>query len=725
MATSLFLISDMNCASCVNHIEKDVKRLKGVQNIQVNFATNQARVDYDELFLNSEKIVEQIKKTGYTASVLRDQESNAEHSGHHDHAAMESDNEIHSKQWKVILGLLVSATLVVLTFVIEHFTFKGELMMVMTLFVLLFTGREFFVRGIPPWLLKGRPNMDTLVALGVTSAFFYSSYLVFIGSHEEYFMDASIISTFIMVGRYLEAKAKGSASQAIQKLLHLSAKVAHVVRGKEVLDVPLDQVKVGDVLLVKPGEKIPVDGVITEGVATIDESMVTGESIPVEKQKGDRVIGATVNGRTVFRMKAMKVGSETLLAQMVKMVQQAQMSRAPIQKLVDVTSEYFVWGVIVMAIGTFLGWYFYDGNSGSALVNMVTVLIIACPCALGLATPISIVVGSGKGAELGILMKNAEALEKIHRITTICFDKTGTITKGQPEVQEFKLVQGQQDMVLSIARGLEEQSEHPLAMSVIKYVQGKKIGAKELVEIEAITGKGIQGRLGKKWYSFGSVNFMKAKKISLKPIEETLSSWQAQGLTLLILADEQHVLGIFGVQDGVKESSAEAVKKLHELGLKTVMITGDHASVANTIARQVGIDEVRAEISPEQKTGIIRELQKKGEFVAMVGDGINDSPALATAQVGIAMGTGTDIAIESGDVVLVKGDLLKAVEAIKLSEATLRNIKQNLFWAFVYNMIGIPIAALGLLNPIISSFAMAFSSISVVLNALRLKRFRA
>ncbi|MDP3976229.1 MAG: heavy metal translocating P-type ATPase [bacterium] len=739
-------IPDMNCASCVNHIEGDVGKMKGVHHITVNFASNKAEVMFDPEQVSIEEIIQQIKKTGYTATVLDDNGERHEHGGNHghmnhdtvdhatvthgeghsEHVAAEGAQEVRSKLIKVGYGAVASVAIIGLSFMVE-IPNEGTVMMLLALSVLLYTGREFYLRGIPPFLFKGRPNMDTLVALGVSAAFLYSSYnVLFTRSHEEYFMDASIIATFIMFGRYLEAKAKGGASAAIRKLLELSAKVAHRVAGEnKTEDIPIDQVRAGDQLLVKPGEKIPVDGVIVKGMGTLDESMVTGESIPVDKSEGDKVIGATINGNTVITIKAEKVGKETMLAQIVKLVEQAQMSKAPIQKLVDLLSQYFVWAVIIIALLTAGVWYWYSGDSSRAIMYAVTVLIIACPCALGLATPISIVVGSGKGAELGILLKRAESLEKIHQVTVLAFDKTGTITKGHPEVQVFEATTNEdRDKVLAIALSLEEQSEHPLAKSVVDYARSKNIQGLTVSEVEAVTGKGITGVMAGARYYLGSASYIRSVKGDLGPVQKIIDELHQKGQTVLVISDRQQVLGYFGVQDGVKETSKKAIALLHKRGVTTVMMTGDHEAVARAIAKQVGIDEVMAEVSPEQKVEKIKELQNSGKIVAMVGDGINDSPALAQADVGIAMGTGTDIAIESGDVVLVKGDLLKAVEAMELSEATLKNIKQNLFWAFIYNSVGIPVAALGLLNPMVSAGAMALSSISVVLNALRLRRFK-
>lgn len=738
--TSNLKIEGMDCASCVVHIEKGLKELDGVKEANLNFATETGSVKYDPEKVKVDDLLKAIKKVGYKAEVMNEHKGHdmsqmKEHEGHdmsnmgEDHSAhtvAEDDAQIKIRLQKLVVAMVLMIIVLALTFVWEVPS-GMEIMMVLSLIILAYSGREFFTRGIPG-LLHGRPGMDTLVALGVSAAFLYSSYVtLFTGGTEEYFMDAAIITTFILLGRYLEAKAKGSASAAIKKLLQLSAKVAHRVKADGSFeDVPIDQVQKGDILRVKPGEKIPVDGSITDGTANINESMVTGESIPVDKVMGDTVIGATINGNTAFTMKAEKVGSETMLAQIVKMVQEAQMSKAPIQKLVDIISGYFVWGVIAIATATFLIWMLVMGVDPSrALIITVAVLIIACPCALGLATPISIVVGSGKGASLGILIKKPESLEKVHKITAIAFDKTGTITKGEPEVQEFQNLAGDEKRTLEIALALEGNSEHPLAKSIIHFVLAKGDYSKlEVNGFEAITGKGVKGAVDGAMYNLGSSRYMEDLKVLNDSIAKQISDWQDKGYTVLILADEKAVLGIFGVQDGVKETSKKAIKLLKKRNIRTVMLTGDNEKVAQHIADEVGIDEVHAGVTPNKKKEIIEKLQSEKHFVAMVGDGINDSPALAQANIGIAMGTGTDVAMETGDIVLVKGDLMKAVEAIELSRATLRNIKQNLFWAFIYNSVGIPVAALGLLNPAFSAGAMAISSISVVLNALRLKLFK-
>ncbi|MFT7183767.1 MAG: Cu+-exporting ATPase [Oceanicoccus sp.] len=718
---TLLSISGMSCASCVAHIEKDLNALDGVEEARVNFATEMASVKYDAKKLKDQDLLDTVEKAGYRAT-LKEEPKHHDHSGH---AKDDGSKGIKTRRNQFIFSLILAVPILTLSFGLELES-GPVLMLIMSLMILVFPGRSFFQKGIPG-LLKGRPGMDTLVSLGVGTAFLYSSYnVLFTPEKAEYFMDVAIIATFILFGRYLEAMAKGRASEAIKKLLQLSAKVAHKVTKNGVKDVPADQIQVGDILLVKAGEKIPTDGEVSEGSSYIDESMVTGESMPVEKSLGMNVIGATINGDSVFKMKATKIGKETMLAQIIKLVESAQMSKAPIQKLVDIVAGYFVWGVLLIASITFVSWFLIGGDVSTALIYTVSVLIIACPCALGLATPISIVVGSGKGAKMGILLKNSESLEKMHKVTTICFDKTGTITKGHPEVISFGNLAGKEAENLKMALALEEFSEHPLAKSVVTYANEKNINHKlKTTDLKSIKGRGITGKVAGESAYMGSLKYMQELNLNFKEHEATLTKIEEKGQTILVLADSKKILAYFGVQDAIKETSKQAIALLKEQKIRTVMITGDNKTVAAMIAKEVGIDEFHASIDPEEKVKIVRALQEKGEMVAMVGDGINDSPALAQADVGIAMGTGTDIAMESGDVVLVRGDLLKAVEAIRLSEATLTNIKQNLFWAFIYNSVGIPVAALGLLNPMFSAAAMAFSSISVVLNALRLKRFKA
>lgn len=716
-------IDGMTCASCVLHIENDLKSRQGVVSAVVNLPLKRAEVSFETDILSEKDIIKVIKNAGFQATLIdvSEKEEDAVNS------QIEEKENLKQRLRQLVVTAILSTIVLLLGFVWKIHS-GMEIMMVLSLVIILYGGRGFFKKGIPD-LFKGRPAMDTLVSLGIGAAFIYSTYLMYFTSkQEEYFMDVAIITTFILLGRYLEARAKGNAGAAIKKLLELSPKIAHrVMKNGETEEISAKDIQLGDVLRVKPGEKIPTDGIITEGYAAIDESMVTGESIPADKVLNDKIIGATINGNTAFTMVATKVGSDTVLAQIVKMVQEAQMHKAPIQKLVDVVAGYFVWGVLIVATITFVAWSIIAGGITTAVfVPTVAVLIIACPCALGLATPISIVVASGKGAQLGIIIKKTESLEKAHKITAIAFDKTGTITKGQPEVQEFQLLKGQEKEAHSIALALETHSEHPLARSIVSYTKELEADNREaeVKEFVAQTGFGLQGQIAKKKYYIGNSKYMEQVGVQSSLSKEAINNMYDKGYTVVCLADETSVLALYGVQDGIKESSRKAIRLLHKRKIKTIMITGDNEKVAQAIANEVGIDEVHSSVTPDQKVQIITDLQKQGYFVAMAGDGINDSPAIAKADVGIAMGTGTDIAIETGDLVIVKGDLQKAVEAIDLSRATLRNIKQNLFWAFIYNTIGIPLAAFGFLSPAFSAGAMAFSSVSVVINALRLKRFK-
>lgn len=723
LQTNQFKVSNMSCASCVAHIESDLKKLNGIQEVKINFATESMQVKFDNNIQTIEGIINQVQKTGYQAELITNQNSQVHQN--HDHSQAESSKKLTRRLAKLILSTLLSATILTIMFIIE-LPNEHQIMLILSLLILLIPGKEFFSRGIPN-LLKGRPGMDSLVALGLIAGFGLSSYnVLIINSTNEYFMDIAIISTFILLGRYLEHRAKGQANAAIKQLLKLSAKIAHKIdSNNNTTDIKIEDVQIGDILLVKPGEKIPTDGKIIEGQASVDESMITGESIPTLKKIGANVIGATINNDTSFKMQTTKVGSETMLAQIIKLVQEAQLNKAPIQKLVDKVSGYFVWVVILISIITFVSWLLISNNLNTALINTVSVLVIACPCALGLATPISIVVGSGKGAQLGILLKKPESLEKAHKITTICFDKTGTITEGKPTVSKFVDVSNLNNL-LQIANSLESHSEHPLARSILEYTT-KQVNQKlEVSNFTNFSGQGITGEINNLKYFIGSQTYIQNQigQIDDSNLKQ-IKALQDDGNTMILLSNQSKLLGYFGVKDQIKESSKEAIQTLRSMNIKTVMLTGDNQTVANLVAKEVGIENVKAEIKPADKLNIIKELQNKNEFVAMIGDGINDSPALAQANIGIALGTGTDVAIESGDIVLVKGDLAKSVEAIKLSEATLKNIHQNLFWAFIYNTIGIPIAAFGLLNPIFSSFAMAFSSVSVVLNALRLTKFKA
>lgn len=597
-----------------------------------------------------------------------------------------------------------------------------------TVFVLatgtMLVGAWPFIRSAWASLKNHAANMDTLVAIGTFTAYLYSVYAMF-NEQPVYFEIAVLLIVFILLGQWLEEVTKDRASNAVEKLLNLQAKDALVVRGDKTVRLPLDQVKVGDILIVKPGDKVPVDGIITEGDSHVDESMVTGESMPVHKTIGDNVIGATINKQGSFRYKALKVGNETLLAQIVELVKRAQASRAPIQKQVDKISGIFVPAVLIIALLTFAFWYSFIGASFTeSLLFSVAVVIIACPCALGIATPTALMVGTGRGARLGILIKSGQVLEAARDISTVIFDKTGTITEGKPVVTD---VVGDEKSVISIAASLEDKSEHPLASAIIEYAESKSIKPGTTTDFKAVEGKGVVARIGKSEASIGNRSLFADQAISLGQLEEKMGQLENRGKTVVIVGEGSKAIGLIAIQDAPKPTSAKAIKSLHRHGIKTVMITGDNEATAHAIAKQVGLDDVIANVLPGEKAEHVKSLQQKGK-VAFVGDGINDAPALAQADLGIAMGSGTDVAIESGDIILVKNDLNDAVMALRLSQKTFARIRLNLFWTFFYNSAGIPIAAgvfsgLGLtLNPALAGLAMAFSSVSVVASSLLLNR---
>ena len=629
--------------------------------------------------------------------------------------------EVNQQKKLMIWSIILTAGIFLINWFLD-FSGKNLLMLILATPVQFIIGKQFY-QATWPALKRFRANMDTLIAMGTSVAYFFSlAVIIFNKDQHVYFETAAAIITLIIVGRFLEARAKSQASNAIKKLLELGAKKARVIRNNQEIEVEINKVKVGDIILVKPGEKIPVDGEVTEGHSSIDESMVSGESIPIEKSVGDLVIGATVNQNGVLKFKATKVGKDTMLAQIIKMVEEAQGSKAPIQRLADNISAIFVPIVILIAVITFLGWYFFSlVGLTISIINAVAVLVIACPCALGLATPTSIMVGSGKGAENGILIKNAESLELAHKITTIVFDKTGTLTKGEPEV--VKIIGSSE--VLKISYSLEKNSEHPLAQAIVKKAEAENLSVEKVEKFQSITGRGITGIIDNQDYLLGNYDLLKENNIKLTDAEKAeIREAEANGQTALMLALRGKYLGTVLVADQIKESSTEAIKRLKDLGIKTIMLTGDNELTAEAVAKQADIDEFYARLMPDKKVEKINSLQKEGQVVAMVGDGINDAPALAQADVGLAIGTGTDVAIESANITLVHGDLMKVAEAIYLSKKTIVNIKQNLFWAFFYNSVGIPLAAFGVFSPIFAAGAMAFSSISVVLNSLRLKKVK-
>ena len=760
METQTFNLRGMSCASCAKNIEDAIASVSGVQTCTVNFGAEQASVTYDPRQASTSSITVAVDSAGYSAQPIQDDDFALEDE------AEQRDRHIAAQKLtrKVVLSLMISGVLVIgslpmmtgLTIpFIPMWLHHPWLQLVLTVPIMVWTGNSFFINA---WraLQHRSATMDTLVAVGTGTAFLYSLFPTFFPQWfiaqglkpDVYFEAAAVIIALILLGRLLESRAKGKTSEAIRKLIGLQAKTARVIRDGREADIAVTAVVVGDVIRVRPGETIPVDGEILDGASTLDESMVTGESVPVRKQAGDEVIGATLNQTGSFTFQATRVGKDTFLAQIVRLVRQAQGSKAPIQRLADQVTGWFVPVVMAIALLTFIVWYALIGNLTLALTTTVGVLIIACPCALGLATPTSIMVGTGKGAEHGILIKGAESLERAHQIKTIVLDKTGTITQGRPTVTDYLTVKGTANgnevHLLTLAGLLERQSEHPLADAVVQYAQQQGISldtpthavqdsksVSSVSDFEAIAGCGVQGHALGHWVQLGTQRWMDELGIETTRLRSHWVQWEATGKTVVGLAVEGQLEAIFGIRDAVKPSSARAIQALKRMGLTVVMLTGDNQRTAEAIAAEVKINQVIAEVRPDQKAAEIERLQQRGRVVAMVGDGINDAPALAQADVGIAIGTGTDVAIAASDITLISGDLHGIVTAIQLSRATMRNIRQNLFFAFVYNVASIPIAAgilyplFGwLLNPIIAGAAMAFSSVSVVTNALRLRRFQ-
>ncbi len=722
-----FAITGMTCAACAARIEKGLLKLPGVYAANVNLATEKAVVEYNGSELTITEMQAKVKQLGYEAHTMETGQG----------ADREKDlreAEISNQKKRFFLAAVLSFPLLLAmighSFGVFHsfssFFMQPLVQLVLATPVQFIVGWPFY-RGAYNALRNGSANMDVLVALGTSSAYFFSLANMFTGSQDLYFETSAVLITLIILGKLLEARAKGQTSAAIKSLMGLQAKTARVVRESQELDIPIEEVVVGDILVVRPGEKVPVDGIIVEGTSTIDESMLTGESLPVDKNVGDSVVGATINKFGAFKFAATKVGKDTALAQIVRIVEEAQGSKAPIQRFADVVSGYFVPAVVVIAILTFVAWYFIfdQGNFTRALVNFTAVMVIACPCALGLATPTSIMVGTGKGAESGILIKGAEHLENAHRLTTIVLDKTGTITKGEPEATDVIAMAGfSEKEVMQAAVSLEKNSEHPLAQAIVKYGAEQAVAIVEPEEFAAIPGHGVKGFVEGKIVLVGTRKFMNDNGIELGAALRQKEQLEQQGKTVMLVAIDKALAGMIAVADTVKETSAQAIAELRLLGIDVWMITGDNERAAKAIGDRVGIQNVLAEVLPEHKADKVAALKKEGRVVGMVGDGINDAPALATADVGFAIGTGTDVAIEAADITLMRGDLMGVVAAIRLSKATMRNIKQNLFWALFYNALGIPIAAAGFLSPILAGGAMAFSSVSVVTNALRLRRFK-
>src|SRR3989344_1438815 len=719
MKTTTINIAGMHCASCVVRNERSLQKLKGVSSASVNLATNSARVLYDETVTDEKQIEGVIIKNGY--QVL----SGATVEAQKDAARKELG--MSKRRATIAIGFALPVLFLGMFAIELPLTFLGNnlstwIEAILANFVILVLGREFHI-GMWKQLLQRSADMNTLVSMGVLSALIYSYVAMATGGHF-FFETGAVIAALILLGRYFETLSRGQASEAIEKLVLLGAKTAHLVSGDDVHDVPVESVVVGNILLVKPGEKVPVDGKVWKGTSSVDESMLTGESMPVTKNVGDGVYGATMNSAGVLYIQAAKVGSDTVLAQIVNMVSEAQMNKAPIQKLADKISGIFVPIVLGIAVVTAAVWYLTSGDIALSIVRAIAVLVIACPCALGLATPTAIMVGTGLGAKRGILIKNGEALQKGSNINVDVFDKTGTLTLGKPVVTDMLALNEEftADDVLRLGASLEAFSEHPLAQSVVNIAKEKQLLLSEVAQFESVAGKGVKGDIDGASVLIGSARFMKESGIVLTAAESRIEALEAEAKTGIVLARNAQAVGMLAIADTLKPDAFEAISKLKAAGMRAVMITGDNVRTAEAIARAAGIDEIFAEVLPGEKAEQVRALQGGGVHVAFVGDGINDAPALVQADLGIAIGTGTDIAIEAGNIVLVKGSPMKVVEALMLSALTFRTIKQNLFWAFFYNIAALPLAAFGMLDPMIAGGAMALSSVSVVGNSLRIKR---
>ncbi len=752
MKSQKFNVTGMTCSACSARIEKNINKTDGIIEANVNLLSNSMTVKYDESVLTEKDIIKVVQDTGYGASsaerkkdaAASDQKSDAE-------------KEFHEMKKRLLISFIFAVPLLYLamghmlkwplpdifhgeenamTFAFTQFLFALPVMII---------NKKYYTVGFKT-LFKGSPNMDSLIAIGTTAAVGYGVFAIYkIGyglghmdmdmvmkySMDLYFESAAVILALITLGKFLEARAKGKTSDAIKKLMDLSPKTALVERDGQEVELPVEDVVKGDIIIVKPGQSVPVDGVITFGNSSLDESMLTGESIPVEKKVGDKVIGASINKSGYFKFEAQNVGNDTTLSQIIRLVEEASSSKAPISKLADKISSIFVPVVISIAVISTIVWLILGASFEFALSIGIAVLVISCPCALGLATPTAIMVGTGKGAENGILIKSAEALEIAHQVQTVVMDKTGTITEGKPRVTDV-VTKGISDVeMLKIAASAEKSSEHPLADAVVEEAKNRNLDLYDVKNFEAIPGQGLEATVNNKKYYIGNLRLVNEKKININDFEEKSTKLADEGKTPLYFADEQNVLGIIAVADVVKPTSQKAIKEFEAMGIEVVMLTGDNKKTAEAIRRQLGITRAVAEVLPQDKEREIRKIQEQGRKVAMIGDGINDAPALARADVGIAIGAGTDVAIESADVVLIRSDLLDAVTAVQLSKSTIRNIKQNLFWAFIYNTIGIPLAA-GVffnllnwkLNPMFAAGAMSLSSVSVVSNALRLKFFK-
>ena len=721
MTTATFAIGGMHCAACAARNERTLQKIPGVRAATVNIGTRRARVDFDEAAVSETALHQAVANNGY--------EVISEETGDHRQHARE---EVQTAKQRAIAAIMLAAPVTALAMadISLPWSFLGRnastwIQAICSSIVILGLGWDFH-RGMAMQTRQLTANMDTLISLGTLAALLYSLWGMIAGSHHLYFETGAVIAALILLGRYFEARSRGQAGEAIEKLMELGAKTARVIRDGHEHNIPIEQVQAGDLLQVRPGEKVPVDGVVASGASSIDESMLTGESMPATKAKGDEVFGATINISGAFQMTATKVGEETALAQIVRLVSEAQENKAPIQKLADRVSGVFVPVVLAIALATAIGWYAFTGNAAQSFVPAVAVLLIACPCSLGLATPTAIMVGTGLGAQRGILIKNGEALERGRRIDAVVFDKTGTLTEGRPAVTETIAVKTgvTTDEVLRIAASLERLSEHPLGQAIVRAAKERNITLSDVEGFANVAGKGVRGTLDGANVIAGNVRLMREDGVAVEAGLSQIEAREARAETAVAVARNGELIGVIAIADTLKSDAKAAIDQLRARGIATAMITGDNKKTADAIAAQIGIDEVFAEVLPQDKAGHVKRLQAQNRRVAFVGDGINDAPALAQADLGIAVGTGTDIAIEAGNIVLVKGSPLKVIEALTLSRLTFRTIKQNLFWAFAYNIAAIPLAALGLLNPMIAAGAMALSSVSVVGNSLRIRRYR-
>ena len=737
-------INGMTCAACASRIEKVVGRIDGVQEINVNFATERLSVDIDPAKTNMEAVGAAVRKAGYDYETIKKTAV--------DEDKIKKEKEMSTMYKKLVVAMAFALPLLYIAMgpmlplgglpipeIINPDTnpLNFALTQLVLLIPILIAGNRFYKVGFRAIKLLS-PNMDSLVAIGTSAAVIYSLYSTYMiaqgdhmAAHNLYYESAGVIIALVMFGKYLEAVSKGKTGDAIKKLMGLAPKTAIVIKDNQEIEIPIEEVLPGDHIVVKPGGKIPVDGIVVSGNTSIDESMLTGESMPVSKKEGDGVFAATINTTGVIQFKATKVGSDTALAQIIKLVEDAQGSKAPIAQMADVVSGIFVPVVVIIATLSLIGWMLAGYSFAFAIKTFISVLVIACPCALGLATPTAIMVGTGKGAENGILIKGGEALETTHKIQTIIFDKTGTITEGKPEVTDVIAASMEEDRLLQLTASAEKSSEHPLGEAIVKGAADKNIELLPVTEFDSITGQGIRVKIEDMELLAGNLRLMEANKIDISRLQADADRLAGEGKTPMYIAIDQRAEGIIAVADVVKKSSKAAIKKLQDMGIEVAMITGDNKRTAEAIGKQVGISRILSEVMPQDKADEVKKIQAEGKSVAMVGDGINDAPALAQADVGIAIGSGTDVAIESADIVLMHSDLMDVPTAIQLSKATIRNIKQNLFWAFAYNTAGIPLAAgllyiFGgpLLNPMFAAAAMSLSSVSVVTNALRLKYFK-